>query len=100
MCSLPLQGVRGNRGRKGPKGAKGEQGAPGLDAPCPLVCLPLLLPHPLFMSGHVNPKYACQDGVRGLCSLVSESQFLTLSLLAGGESGRARERELLMKPLL
>lgn len=33
------QGEKGKKGKKGPKGEKGEQGAPGLDAPCPLVCL-------------------------------------------------------------
>lgn len=32
------QGEKGKKGKKGPKGEKGEQGAPGLDAPCPLVC--------------------------------------------------------------
>lgn len=32
------QGENGKKGKKGPKGEKGEQGAPGLDAPCPLVC--------------------------------------------------------------
>lgn len=40
MCS---QGEKGKKGKKGPKGEKGEQGAPGLDAPCPLVCLTHLL---------------------------------------------------------
>lgn len=43
ICLLfkPLypQGEKGKKGKKGPKGEKGEQGAPGLDAPCPLVCL-------------------------------------------------------------
>ena len=34
-----LQGERGKRGNRGSKGDKGDQGAPGLDAPCPLVCL-------------------------------------------------------------
>lgn len=34
-----LQGERGKKGSRGPKGDKGDQGAPGLDAPCPLVCL-------------------------------------------------------------
>lgn len=37
--SLYPQGEKGKKGKKGPKGEKGEQGAPGLDAPCPLVCL-------------------------------------------------------------
>lgn len=36
--SLYPQGEKGKKGKKGPKGEKGEQGAPGLDAPCPLVC--------------------------------------------------------------
>lgn len=36
---LYSQGEKGKKGKKGPKGEKGEQGAPGLDAPCPLVCL-------------------------------------------------------------
>lgn len=36
------QGERGKKGSRGPKGDKGDQGAPGLDAPCPLVCLPFL----------------------------------------------------------
>lgn len=39
--SLYPQGEKGKKGKKGPKGEKGEQGAPGLDAPCPLVCLKL-----------------------------------------------------------
>lgn len=34
-----LQGERGKKGNRGAKGDKGDQGAPGLDAPCPLVCL-------------------------------------------------------------
>lgn len=38
-----LQGERGKKGSRGPKGDKGDQGAPGLDAPCPLVCLNLSL---------------------------------------------------------
>lgn len=38
-----LQGERGKKGSRGPKGDKGDQGAPGLDAPCPLVCLHLSL---------------------------------------------------------
>lgn len=33
-----LQGERGKKGIRGPKGHRGDQGAPGLDAPCPLVC--------------------------------------------------------------
>lgn len=33
-----LQGERGKKGNRGAKGDKGDQGAPGLDAPCPLVC--------------------------------------------------------------
>lgn len=33
-----LQGERGKKGSRGSKGDKGDQGAPGLDAPCPLVC--------------------------------------------------------------
>lgn len=33
-----LQGERGKKGGRGAKGDKGDQGAPGLDAPCPLVC--------------------------------------------------------------
>lgn len=32
------QGERGKKGNRGVKGDKGDQGAPGLDAPCPLVC--------------------------------------------------------------
>lgn len=38
-----LQGERGKKGSRGPKGDKGDQGAPGLDAPCPLVCFHLSL---------------------------------------------------------
>lgn len=43
---LYSQGEKGKKGKKGPKGEKGEQGAPGLDAPCPLVCLrnPVITP--------------------------------------------------------
>uniref|UniRef100_A0A8C9KH11 Uncharacterized protein n=1 Tax=Panthera tigris altaica TaxID=74533 RepID=A0A8C9KH11_PANTA len=37
------RGERGKKGSRGPKGDKGDQGAPGLDAPCPLVCLHLSL---------------------------------------------------------
>lgn len=33
-----MQGERGKKGNRGAKGDKGDQGAPGLDAPCPLVC--------------------------------------------------------------
>lgn len=38
ITPLCPQGEKGKKGKKGPKGEKGEQGAPGLDAPCPLVC--------------------------------------------------------------
>ncbi|KAG7263435.1 hypothetical protein CRUP_015535 [Coryphaenoides rupestris] len=36
--SLRKAGERGKKGIRGPKGHRGDQGAPGLDAPCPLVC--------------------------------------------------------------
>lgn len=45
------QGEKGKKGKKGPKGEKGEQGAPGLDAPCPLVCL---------THGTLSPDVMCE----------------------------------------
>lgn len=39
------QGERGKKGSRGPKGDKGDQGAPGLDAPCPLVCFSVSCAH-------------------------------------------------------
>jgi len=44
--TLYPQGEKGKKGKKGPKGEKGEQGAPGLDAPCPLVCPKLEIASP------------------------------------------------------
>ncbi|KAI4572579.1 hypothetical protein MJG53_006079 [Ovis ammon polii x Ovis aries] len=45
-----LPGEKGKKGKKGPKGEKGEQGAPGLDAPCPLLCWLLPFPSELLLS--------------------------------------------------
>lgn len=47
-CPHHSQGDRGTVGKRGLKGQKGEQGPPGLDQPCPVVCLPHTCTHKGF----------------------------------------------------
>ncbi len=56
------QGDRGPVGKRGLKGMKGEQGPPGLDQPCPVVCV--IATFHMFIHGDVLQIHTAENPVK------------------------------------